>query len=101
MRHARFLAVMLTINAALLATIAAALLLGSPPWSAHAAAQSPPLETGIPNAGSQRQRMVEELQSLRASVEALRKQLDSGKIKVAIANIDELKAAARADDKSK
>jgi hypothetical protein len=101
MRQGKYLNVILTVNAALVSTLVWMQLVGGGPLSPSANAQNPPLETGIPNAGSQRQRMIEEMQGMRASLDAMRKQLDGGKLKVTIANIDEIKAATRADEKGK
>lgn len=99
--QARFLNVILTVNAVALSAIAWTQLAGAP-LSNSAQAQTPP-EQGIPNAGAQRQRMIQELQGLRESVDSMKKQLDGGKMKVIIANIDELKAAnaSGAADKGK
>lgn len=99
--RARYLNVILTVNAALLSVIAWTQLAGGAPWSGSAMAQSPGEPQGIPNAGAQRQRMVQELQGLRESVDGMKKQLESGKMKVIIANVDELKAANAGNEKGK
>jgi hypothetical protein len=51
------------------------------------------VETGIPNAGAQRLRQIEELQGLRTSLDAIRKTIEGGKMKIVVANADELRAA--------
>lgn len=102
----RYLNAILTINAVLLAGIICTQLTGGAAWSSTAAAQTPPPGTpgggGVPNAGAQRLEMINELAALRASVEGMKKQLESGKMKVVIANVDDFKAAmAAAADKGK
>jgi hypothetical protein len=101
----RYLNVVLTVNAILLSAIAYIQLAGGAPWSASAVAQTPPPGTpgggGIPNAGAQRQEMIGELAALRASVDGMKKQLEGGKMKVVIANVDDIKAAMAAADKGK
>jgi hypothetical protein len=93
-----YLNVILTVNAALLSAMVWMQLSGA--WSTTAlpldssasALQSPP-DGGIPNAAAQRQRQIEELQAMRASLDTLKKTLDSGKMKVIVANADEIRAA--------
>ena len=99
-RQTRYLNVILTVNAVVLSAIAWTQLAGAP-LSSSAMAQNPPDQQGIPNAGAQRQRMIQELQGLRESIDGMKKQIDSGKLKVVIANIDELKAANASADKGK
>lgn len=100
MTSGRYLNAILTVNAALLAAVVWIQLAGTP-LSSPAHAQVPP-EGGIPNAGSQRARMIDELSAIRDSIDGMRKGLEGGKMKVTIANIEELRAATKpADDKGK
>jgi len=46
---------------------------------------------------AQRQRMIEELQALRTSVEAARKVIEGGKMKVTVGNVEELRNAMKSD----
>ena len=93
MTAGRYLNAILTVNAALLTAVVWMQVAGTPlSNSAHAQVAQPP-EGGIPNAGSQRARMIDELVAIRESMDGLRKAVEGGKMKVTIANIDELKAA--------
>jgi hypothetical protein len=56
---------------------------------------------GIPNAGAQRQKMIDELRMLRQSVDGINKTLMSGKLKVEVSNIDKLKPADAATSTTK
>ena len=100
----KYLNVILTVNAALLSALLWTQFAGTEAAAfgqSASAYQSPsmPPETGIPNAGAQRQRQIEELQQLRASVDAMKKTLEGGKMKVIVANTDEIRAAANASGK--
>ena len=94
----RHLNVILTVNAALLSAVLWTQLTGTSGLASQAvgAAQTPPKDGGIPNAGGQRERMIDELQAIRESIDGLKKTVEGGKLKVTIANIDEMKAAAAA-----
>jgi hypothetical protein len=96
MTQGKYLNVILTANAVLLSAVVWVQVAGNP-LATTAHAQKPP-ETGIPNAASQRQRMIEELQSMRTSVDAMRKTVEGGKMKVVIGNVDELRAARTVED---
>jgi hypothetical protein len=89
MRQSKYLNVILTVNAGLLAGLLWTQVAGHAPLSAEAHAQSS--GTGFVNAAEQRQRMIETLQEIKGSVEATRKVVESGKMKVEVANIDKLK----------
>jgi hypothetical protein len=52
---------------------------------------------GIPNAGAQRQKMIDELRLLRQSVDAMNKTLSSTKFKVEVTNLDKLRPAPATD----
>lgn len=99
MRQGKYLNVILTVNAALLSALVWMQLAGGHGLSSSAMAQNPP-DGGIPNAAAQRQRLIEETQGMRASVDAMRRLLEGGKVKVAVGNIDELKAAMKTEQKS-
>jgi hypothetical protein len=99
MRQGKYLNVILTVNAALLSVLVWSQVAGSPHspvWGSPAAAQQLPQQDGggIPNAAAQRQKMLEQLQGLRASVDAMRSMMEGGKVKVIVANADEIRAAA-------
>jgi len=47
---------------------------------------------GIPNAGSQRAAMLDELETMNKNIAALRSTLESDGLKVVVTNIDDLKA---------
>ncbi|HVP74320.1 MAG TPA: hypothetical protein VMS30_11320 [Phycisphaerales bacterium] len=100
MTSGRYLNAILTVNAALLTAVVWLQVAGTP-LSNAAHAQVPPPDGGIPNAGSQRARMIDELVAIRESMEGMRKTLEGGKMKVTIANIDDLKAATAPADKGK
>ena len=101
MTQGKYLNVILTANAALLSAVVWVQVAGNP-LATTAHAQKPP-ETGIPNAASQRQRMIEELQAVRTSVDGMRKTVEGGKMKVVVGNVDEIRAANRTaeDEKGK
>jgi hypothetical protein len=98
-RSSRYLNVILTVNAVLLSALVYTQLAAGPAWSSSAWAQTPP-DGGIPNAAAQRQQAIEEMKGIRASVDAMRKSIEGGKMKVAIGNVDEIKSALKADQKA-
>jgi hypothetical protein len=98
MRQGTYLNVILTVNAVLLAGALWTQIAGGPVLTQSASAQSPggrDSGKGIPDAGAQREKMIEALRDLKASVDASRKLLESGKLRVQVTNLDEidLKAA--------
>lgn len=97
-RQGRYLNIILTVNAILLSALVWMQITGNTQSGSFgtqpAFAQSPPTG-GIPNAGGQRERMISELQAIKSSIETLRKNVEGGKMKVTIANVEELKAAVR------
>ncbi len=97
-RQGRYLNIILTVNAVMLSALVWMQIAGnsgSAPLGAQPAyAQSPPTG-GIPNAGGQRERMISELQAIKSSIETLRKTVEGGKMKVSIANVEELKTAVK------
>jgi hypothetical protein len=90
MRQSTYLNVILTINAALLTGLLWTQFVGAPSLTSQALAQTTP-GVGIPNAAEQRQRMIETMREIKASIEVTRKLLESGKVKVEVANIKELR----------
>lgn len=94
MRQSTYLNVILTVNAVLLTGILWTQLASGPALVPTAQAQTQPPGSGgvgIPNAADQRQRMIESLREIKGSVEATRRLLESGKVKVEVSNIDRLK----------
>lgn len=90
MRQSTYLNVILTVNACLLTGILWTHVAGQPALASAALAQSSPPGLGIPNAADQRQRIIEALREIKGSVEATRRVMESGKLKVEISNIDKL-----------
>ncbi|MCA9295215.1 MAG: hypothetical protein KC983_01835 [Phycisphaerales bacterium] len=78
---------LLTVNAALLAMLVLLQLNSGGVQSAQAA----PPKGGIPNAGEQRQQMIEQLEAMQANLDAMRKSIASGQLRVTVANINDLK----------
>jgi hypothetical protein len=89
MRQGRYLNVILTVNAVLLTGLLWTQLSDRPLLASDVAAQSVP---GIPNAADQRQRMLEAMREIKDSVDATRNMLQSGKLKVEVTNIEDLKS---------
>lgn len=88
MRHMKYLNVILTVNAVLLAGLLWTQVMGGLPMASQAHAQSAP--STFVNAAEQRQRMIEALHEIKGSVDATRKVVESGKMKVEVTNIDKL-----------
>jgi hypothetical protein len=97
MRRGTYLNVILTVNAVLLTGLLWTQLVDRPLLEAEAAAQSrtkttqPPV---IPNAAAQREKMIKAISDLKQSVDTQRKLLESGKLKVTVTNLDEIKLEA-------
>lgn len=91
MRQSKYLNVILTVNAILLAGLLWTQVAGRAPLTPEAHAQTSQSGTGFVNAAEQRQRMIEALNEIKGSVEATRKMVESGRMKVEVANIDKLK----------
>lgn len=93
MRRDTYLNVILTVNAILLTVLVWTQLAGGPVLgsAATAHAQSPGDGTGIPNAAGQRQHMIEMLGQMNKNLEATRKMLDSGRIRVQVTNLNEIR----------
>jgi len=93
MRRRSYLNVILTVNAALLAGLLWTQVADRPVFAGSAAASSdtgsgPPI---VPNAAEQRQKMIDELRTLRAAIDAQSKALSTGTLKVQVTNFGELK----------
>ena len=90
MRQSKYLNVILTVNAVLLAGLLWTQVVGRTSLSSEAHAQTSQ-SSGFVNAAEQRQRMIEALNEIKGSVEATRKVVESGKMKVEVTNIDKVK----------
>jgi hypothetical protein len=95
MRHTRYLNVILTVNAILLAALVWTQVAGSPLLAEQAAAQKDRAGGGMATAGAQRLRMVEALKDVQRSVEASKRLLESGKVRVQVTNLDEIRIDRR------
>jgi hypothetical protein len=91
MRQGTYLNVILTVNAALLTGVLWTQVAERPALSSAALAQSAPRADGIPNAAAQRQKMIEALRDLKASMDANTRLLESGKLKVEVTNLSDIK----------
>jgi hypothetical protein len=92
MRQGRYLNVILTVNAALLSALVWNGIAERPLLSTEAHAQSAP--DGVPNAGKQRQQVIDGLRDVRLQLDSMRHMLESGAVKVQVTNLDELKVAS-------
>ena|SRR6185503_2642628 len=102
MRQGKYLNGILTVNAVLLAGLLWTQIAGKAMLASEAAAQSTASGTPLGRAGAdavmtnaaeQRQRMIESLKEIKTSIDATRKVVEGGKMKVEISNIDQIKAA--------
>ncbi len=102
MRKSTYLNVILTVNAILLASMLWVQVADHPILAENAAAQSrskPRQSTAnrhkqpfvFPNDADQRQKLIEEMKKVVTSVEATRKLIESGNIKVEVTNLGEIK----------
>jgi hypothetical protein len=92
MRQMKYLNVLLTVNAVLMTAVLWTQLADQPLLSSPAHAQRPPgAGEGVPNAGSQRQQMIEEIRGLRSTLEATKSFMEGGALKVQVTNLEELK----------
>jgi hypothetical protein len=92
MRQATYLNVILTVNAVLLAAVMwTQVSVQSLSPAAHAQSGQGTPGGGVPNAADQRQRMIESLREIHSSVEATRRLVESGRVKVEVTNIDRLR----------
>jgi hypothetical protein len=88
MRQGTYLNVILTVNAVLLGGIVWTQIAGRPVLEQTATAQ---VGTGVPNAADQRQKMIEALRDMKTSIDANTKLMQSGKLKVEVTNLNEIK----------
>jgi hypothetical protein len=91
MRQGTYLNVILTVNAALLAGLTWIHVAGQPVLAQTATAQVGREAAGVPNAAEQRQKMIEALRDMKASLDANNKLLQGGKLKVEVTNLNEIK----------
>jgi hypothetical protein len=92
MRQSTYLNVILTVNAVLLAGVIWTTISGGTALSQPAMAQTGTGSgAGVPNAADQRQKMIEALREMKTSVDATRKLVESGKIRVEVSNLDQIK----------
>lgn len=93
MRQTTYLNVILTLNAVLLTGVLWTQLVDRPVFAQHAEAQMTDAQfaSGIPNAGLQREQMVRHLDRLNRNLEATMQVIESGKVKVEVANLKDIK----------
>ena len=90
-RQGTYLNVILTVNAVLLSVLIWTQLAPKPVMADTATAQYNTRRGGIPNAGEQRQKLIKGMQDVKASVDSTRKLLESGKLRVQVTNLDEIR----------
>lgn len=92
MRRGRYLNFILTVNAVLLTALVWTQLVGGPVLSSGGAAQAQVGRDvpGIPNAASQRHRMIELMTEMNRNMGANHKLLDDGRLRVRVTNLDEI-----------
>lgn len=88
MRQGTYLNVILTANAVLLAALLWTQVVSGPVFEQSANAQSKE-GVGVPNAAEQRQKMLEALRDIKASVDSTNKTIQGGKLKVEVSNLDQ------------
>ncbi len=91
MKREQYLNVILTINALLLASMIWIQIAEQPVLAGPAVAQDGrrnPIR--VPNAAEQRKRIADEVQTLNRTLEATRKMIESGVIKVEVTNLDQI-----------
>jgi hypothetical protein len=90
-RQGTYLNAILTVNAVLLSALIWTQLAPRPLMADTATAQYDARRGGIPNAGEQRQKLIAGMAEVKASVDSTRKLLESGKLKVEVTNLDEIR----------
>ena len=93
MKRSRYLNVVLTMIAVLLAALVWISVADRPLLSSSASATPP----GLPDAGSQRREIQRAVEDVETDIEKLYKLLSSGKLRVEVANFDELKQETRSN----
>ena len=94
MRRDTYLNIILTVNAILLATMLWVQVADQPLLAENAVAQrrtKPSNQFTFPNDAAQRQKLIEEMRKMGKSVEATRKLIESGKLRVEVTNLDQIK----------
>lgn len=91
MRRDTYLNVILTVNAMLLAGMLWTQVAEKPLLAETAIAQGSRNRVTIPNAANQRKLIADEIKKLNKSMEATRKLIESGKIKIEVTNLDQIK----------
>ena len=92
MRQGTYLNVILTVNAVLLGGLVWTQIAGQPVLEQTATAQvGRETGAGVPNAAEQRQKMIEALRDMKASLDASNKLMQSGKLRVEVTNLNEIK----------
>jgi len=93
MRQSKYLNMILTVNAFLLAGLLWTQVVGGPSFVPEAMAQKRsfgPQVPNVPNAGQQRADIAKSIQKLNESVQAMKRLLESGRIQVQVTNLDEI-----------
>ena len=94
MRKDTYLNIILTVNAILLATMLWVQIADQPLLAENASAQrrtKPSNQFVFPNDADQRQKLIEEMKKMNKSMEATRKLIESGKLRVEVTNLSEIK----------
>lgn len=93
MRRDTYLNIILTVNAILLATMLWVQVADQPLLAENAVAQrrTKPKKPFVPNDAEQRQKLIVEMQKMGKSMEATRKLIESGKLRVEVTNLDQIK----------
>ena len=95
MRQRTYLNVILTVNAVLLAGLVWTQIADTPLLAETASAQNRsslgPAVPNVPNAGKQREQIAKEIVALRTALEKTRTLLESGRVKVEVTNLGEIK----------
>ena len=97
-KQTRCLNALLTINGLLLGALLWTQLADQPLLAGEADAQmraSASTEGGVPNAAQQRQKMIDALEDMKKSVDAMNKTMESGNLKVEVTNLDEIKVQVK------
>ncbi|MCH7571296.1 MAG: hypothetical protein IH891_00105 [Planctomycetes bacterium] len=91
MRRDTYLNIILTVNAILLATMLWVQIADQPLLAGNASAQRQSKQFVFPNDADQRQKLIEEMKKMSKSMEATRKLIESGKLRVEVTNLGEIK----------
>ncbi len=93
MRRDTYLNIILTVNAILLATMLWVQIADQPLLAENAVAQrrTIPKKPFVPNDAAQLQKLIEETKKMSNSMEAIHKLIESGKLRVEVTNLGEIK----------